>query len=163
MAIDMGIDLSQIESRDAGMPGQITDVSAPHIVNSFHNTGTSAIEFGYAVARGATEGTCKLVSADSDKIIGIATKEVWTDPTTLGSNNVNYGINDMVPVFRWGAAIFATAAENTTAGDGVIVITASGTLGSTTGGAAGTGRVALARAVWETTTTAGGIGKITIL
>ena len=58
---------------------------------------------------------------------------------------------------------YAVAYENATRGDGVISVTAqNGKLGSTTGGAAGAGRVAVPGAIWETTTTAGQIGIVRI-
>jgi hypothetical protein len=59
--------------------------------------------------------------------------------------------------------IYATAAEAAVPGDNVISITASnGTLGSTTGGAAGVGRVLVPDATWETVTASGALGIIRI-
>ena len=67
-----------------------------------------------------------------------------------------------MPLARFGR-ILVTALENATEGDQVLFITAQGgKLGSTTGGAAGAGRVAVPGARWAETVVAGAVGVIEI-
>jgi hypothetical protein len=145
--------------RDLGYAGQIVDTS-PATVETLINDQATAIDFGVAVARSAADNTCKAPAADGDKIVGISARHAIRPADT--SNNVTYAQKDAVPVLRTGF-VYAVAYENATRGDGVISVTAqSGKLGSTTGGAAGAGRVAVPNALWETTTTAGSIGIVRI-
>lgn len=143
--------------RDLGYAGQIVDTN-PATIESKTNDQATAIDFGVAVARSAADDTCKAPAADGDKIIGISVRHAIRPADSSG--NVTYAQKDSVPIMRSGY-IYATAYENATRGDGVISVTAqSGKLGSTTGGAAGAGRVAVPGATWETTTSAGQIGII---
>jgi hypothetical protein len=145
----------------AGFPGAIVDTN-PTTIESKTNSAAVAIDFGVAVARSTTDDTCKAPAADGDKIIGISVR-LATKVATTNNTVVNYAQYDVVPILKEGY-IYATAFENATRGDGVISVTAqNGKLGSTTGGAAGAGRVAVPGAVWETTTTAGQVGKIRIV
>ena len=145
--------------RDLGYAGQIVDTN-PATIESKINEAATAIDFGVAVARGAADDTCKAPTADGDKLIGISVRHAIRPADS--SNNVTYAQKDAVPVLRDGF-VYATAYENATRGDGVISVTAqNGKLGSTTGGAAGAGRVAVPGATWETTTTAGSIGIVRI-
>lgn len=145
--------------RDLGYAGEIVDTN-PVISQSLINDQTIAVDFGVAVARSAADGTCKAPTADADKIIGISIRHAIRPADS--SNNVTYAQSDAVPILKDGF-IYATAYENTTRGDGVISVTAqNGKLGSTTGGAAGAGRVAVPGATWETSTTAGQIGIVRI-
>lgn len=145
--------------RDLGYAGQIVDTN-PTTIESKTNEAATAIDFGVAVARGAADDTCKAPAADGDKIIGISVRHAIRPADA--SNNVTYAQRDSVPILREGY-VYAVAFENATRGDGVISVTAqNGKLGSTTGGAAGVGRVAVPGATWETTTTAGQIGIIRI-
>lgn len=143
--------------RDLGYAGQIVDTN-PSTIESKINDQALAIDFGVAVARSAADDTCKAPTADGDKIIGITVRHAIRPADSSG--NVTYAQKDAVPILRSGY-VYATAYENATRGDGVISVTAqNGKLGSTTGGAAGAGRVAVPGALWETTTTAGQIGII---
>lgn len=145
--------------RDLGYAGQIVDTN-PVTIKALINDQATAIDFGVAVARSAADNTCKAPAADGDKIIGISVRHAIRPADS--SNNVTYAQKDAVPVLRDGF-VYATAYENATRGDGVISVTAqSGKLSSTTGGAAGAGRVAVPGATWETTTTAGSIGIVRI-
>lgn len=146
--------------RDLGYAGEIADMNDPHTMTRI-NDQALAIDFGVAVARSAADDTCKAPTADADKIIGISVRHVVRPADS--SNNVTYAQRDAVPVLKNGN-IYVLAYENSTRGDGVISVTAqNGKLGSTTGGAAGAGRVAVPGAVWETTTTAGQIGIVRIV
>ena len=145
--------------RDLGYAGQIVDTN-PVTIATLINDQATAIDFGVAVARSAADNTCKAPAADGDKIVGISVRHAIRPADS--SNNVNYAQKDAVPVLRDGF-VYATAYENAARGDGVISVTAqNGKLGSTTGGAAGAGRVAVPGATWETTTTAGQIGIVRI-
>ncbi len=147
--------------RDLGYAGQIIDTN-PIVTTSLVNDQAVAIDFGNAVARSAADNTCKAPAADADKIIGIAIRHAIRPASSDGNNTVNYAQKDEVAVLREGF-IYVLAYENSTRGDGVISVTAqNGKLGSTTGGAAGAGRVAVPNATWETTTTAGQIGIVRI-
>lgn len=146
--------------RDLGYAGEIADMNDPHTMTRI-NDQALAIDFGVAVARSAADDTCKAPTADADKIIGISVRHAVRPADS--SNNVTYAQRDAVPVLKNGN-IYVLAYENSTRGDGVISVTAqNGKLGSTTGGAAGAGRVAVPGAVWETTTTAGQIGIVRIV
>ena len=145
--------------RDLGYAGQIVDTN-PVTIEAMINNQATAIDFGVAVARSAADNTCKAPAADGDKIVGISVRHAIRPADS--SNNVTYAQKDAVPVLRAGF-VYAVAYENATRGDGVISVTAqNGKLGSTTGGAAGAGRVAVPAATWETTTTAGQIGIVRI-
>ncbi len=119
-----------------------------------------AIDFGRAVARSANDESCKAPTADGDKLLGVSVR----DGTIVfnSSGQALYTQNIAVPIMTEGR-IFAVAFENATRGDGVISVTAqNGRLGSTTGGAAGAGRVALGTSTWENTVTAGAIGIVAV-
>lgn len=143
--------------RDIGYAGQVADTS-PATIENRTNSGATSIDFGRAVARGADDKSCKAPAADGDKIIGISVRHVTM--VADASGNVVYKQYASVPIMKEGY-IYAIPAENVTEGDAVLSITAgNGTLGGVTGGAAGAGRVAVPNATWETTTTAGKVGKI---
>jgi hypothetical protein len=151
--------------RDLGYAGQIVDTN-PATIESKTNEAATAIDFGVAVARSAANDTCKAPAADGDKIVGISVRHAIRPADA--SNNVNYAQKDAVPVLRDGY-VYAVAYENATRGDTAISVTAqNGKIGSTTGGAAGGGRIALdgtsgkPKVTWETTTTAGQIGILRV-
>lgn len=154
-------DLSTYGGRllDVGYAGQMADMQDSDL-DSRVNENAGAIDFGIAVAYGATDIGCKLITADADKILGISAR--WPIRPANSSGDVTYAQRDALPVCRRGN-IYAVALENTAIGDAVVSVTAQGgKLGSTTGGAVGTGRVAVPGAVWQTATTAGQVGKIRI-
>lgn len=148
--------------RDVGYAGQITHEWDFADVDSKINEGATAIDFGIAVARGTTaDDTCKVIAADADTPIGITVR--LPNRPADASGNVTYAQRDSVPILKQGW-IYAIPYENVGRGAQVLSITAQGgKLGSTTGGAAGAGRVVVPGAVWETTTTAGQVGKIRIV
>lgn len=144
---------------EVGYQGQIATLN-PISTRDLVNSATVLIQFGNAVARSSADNTCKAPAADGDAILGLAIRH----PTKVAdsSGNIAYAQYDSVPILRNGD-IWAIASENVVRGDGVISRTATnGTLSGTTAGAAGAGRVAVPGATWETTTTAGNVGKITI-
>lgn len=144
---------------EVGYAGQVVDLQYAEL-DSRVNEGATAIDFGIAVAYGANEIGCKAISADADKILGISAR--WPIRPANQSGDVTYAQRDALPVMRKGN-IFVVALENTAIGDAAISVTAQGgKIGSTTGGAAGAGRVAIPGAVWQTATTAGQVGKVRI-
>ena len=152
--------------RDLGYAGQIVDTN-PVTIQSLTNEAAVAIDYGVAVARGAADDTCKAPTADGNLLIGISGRHAIRPADS--SNNVTYAQRDSVPVVREGY-VYATAYENATRGDVAISVTAqNGKVGSTTGGAAGAGRIALdgtsgkPKVTWETTTTAGQIGVLRVV
>lgn len=164
----MAVDLSTYGGTllPAGFAGQPADANTITSV-SLMSESTGAIDFGIAVARGATDSTCKLIAADTDLPVGITLRNPTR--TAAADGTVTYARYDAVPIARTGF-MFAIPFENVTRGDTAISITAQGgKLGGTTGGSAGAGRVALdgtgtkPEVVWETTTAAGAIGRVRIL
>jgi hypothetical protein len=148
----------------AGYPGQEAE-TGPSTKRSMINESATAITVGRAVCRGAvsTAGladNCKPQGADVDVVVGLALKDASFNADING--DVTYARYSAVPVLTDGV-MFALAAETTVEGDGVIAITAgAGTLGSTTGGAAGAGRIAVPGAIWLDSVAAAGIGRIRI-
>lgn len=143
-----------------GYAGNWADTSA-HIAVTRKNENAAVIDYGIAVARGAANDTCKVITADADKVAGISVRHV-TAPYNPTTGEVAYRQYDTVPLARFGR-LLVTALENATEGDQVLFITAQGgKLGSTTGGAAGAGRVAVPGARWAETVAAGAVGIIEI-
>jgi hypothetical protein len=148
---------------NAGYAGQIADGEEAQ-VSSFTNTGSTAIDFGIAVVRDTADGSCKVIAADTDQILGITVRNPLFPATADGNNTVKYNQYSSVPVMRDGV-IFVTAAENVRRGDQALILTASGgTIGGSEGGAAGSGRVAFPgmNAVWLDTTASGSVGRVQI-
>lgn len=152
--------------RDLGYAGQIVDTN-PASIEALINDQATAIDFGVFVARSASDNTCKAPAADGDLLVGISARHAIRPADS--SNNVTYAQKDAVPVVREGF-VYAVAYENATRGDVAISVTAqNGKVGSTTGGAAGTGRIAAdgssgkPKVTWETTTTAGQIGVLRVV
>lgn len=148
---------------DAGYAGGIVDELNCDIMN-LQNDGATAIDYGIAVARGASGGA-KVITADGDKILGISVRfPIKAAPGfgQAGANVVNYAQYDQLPVLKHGN-IYVLAYENVTIDDQALSITAQGgKIGGVTGGAAGAGRVVIPAAVWQTTTAAGFIGVVRI-
>jgi hypothetical protein len=152
----------------AGYAGQLAeDCTADGIVSALNESAT-AIDFGQVVVRGVAVAAgqtqnCKPQTADGDLILGVSLRSSQPVASTDGNNTVNYARYAAVPVVKQGT-IFCVPAENVVAGSTMLVITAgSGSkIGSTTGGAAGAGRIApqTGTGVWETTTSSGAIGKL---
>ena len=124
------------------------------------NEGAPVIDFGFAVARGADSTKCKRVTVNGDTIVGIAVRNAAIAPYATATGEVTYEQNKIVAIGKMGR-MFVTALENAVEGDAVIAVVASGgALGSTTGGAAGAGRIAITGAKWAEAVTAGAIGII---
>lgn len=143
-----------------GYAGNWADTST-HIAVTRKNENAAVIDYGIAVARGASGDTCKVITADGDKVAGFSVRHV-TAPYNPATGEVAYRQYDTVPVARLGR-LLVLATEAATEGDQVLSLTAQGgKLGSTTGGAAGAGRVAVTGARWAETVDAGALGVIEI-
>jgi hypothetical protein len=153
-----------------GYVGGIAESYPSGGVVSAINEGTPVIDFGQVVVRGVAVGAgltqnCKLQTADADLILGVAVRNAGNlTASTDGLNTVNYPQYQAVPVAKR-CTIWAVPVENVVAGADALVITAAGAttskIGSTTGGAAGAGRIAFpGLAKWETTTLSGALGKL---
>lgn len=150
---------------DKGYPGQVADFN-PTTIESKTNSAALAIDFGRFVSRSTADDTCRAVTADADKIIGVSVRH----PVMVAdaSGNVVYAQYYSLPIMREGY-IWVLAAENSVRGDTAInVVAGNGTVGSTTGGAAAAGRVAMdgtagnIKAVWETSASAGEVGLLRV-
>lgn len=150
-----------------GLPGEMA-TTTECAVDTFINESTSGgldsagmLDFGVAVCKATADNGCKLVSGDSDRIVGITTRKAFVPAPTSGV--IGYASGREVGLLRIGD-IFATAAENVTAGDQVLALTASaGTLAGTTGGIAASGRLVVPGARWKTTTASGAVGIIEVI
>lgn len=149
---------------DVGYEGQIADLSDADIINLM-NAQAIAVLFGRVVARDAA-GQCKAPAADGNVILGIAARHSIKPSPGFGQTGafgVGYAQYDEVPILRKGD-IWCIAVENVTQDDQALSITASnGTIGGTTGGAAGAGRVVIPGAKWQQTVAAGNIGLLRIV
>lgn len=156
-------DLNSVGGRllDLGYQGQVVDMNDA-VIETRINDLSVAVDFGNAVARSASDNTCKAPTVDGDVPIGIAVRHAIRPASSDGNNTVNYAQRDAVPVLREGY-VYVLALENVVRGTQALSITAqNGRIASTTGGAAGAGRVAIAGAFWETTTSAGQIGIVRV-
>jgi hypothetical protein len=122
-----------------GDPGTVFRQGELFTIRSFINETTEIIEFATAVCRGDTSAPgfsfCKPLTADGDRIIGIAARPAWPVPA--------FGERSAVPVLTFGT-ILAQAVAPVSAGDAVIALIGGG-LG---GGTAGVGRVVVPGAIW---------------
>jgi len=135
-----------------------------------------AIDFGVAVAAASygsnlDEFFCQAPSLDSDIITGLSIRDTMARPVGT-DRKVDYAAAYPVRIMRLGF-MWVYAAEAVKQGDTVCSITQgnsmvalNGALGSIATTAAGVGRVALdgtngnIKATWETTRTAGQLGKV---
>lgn len=152
---------------DHGLPGEMA-TTTECAIDTFINESTSGgldsagmLDFGRAVCKATADNGCKLVSGDSDRIVGITTRKAFAVANSSGV--LGYASGAEVGILRIGD-IFATVAENVTAGDQVLALTAGGgTLAGTTGGIAASGRLIVPGARWKTTTSSGSVGIIEVL
>jgi len=149
-----------------GFAGQVADLSIASIESRINESAT-AIDFGVAVARGVgaalgKAGNCKPV-ADGEQVLGITVKNPLEMVAALADGTINYPRYQAVPVMKIGR-VNVIALEDVREGDAVLAIVASGgALASPAGGVAGSGRILVPNAVWETTTSAGQLGRIYIV
>lgn len=149
--------------RGRGYAGQ-GDMNPAVSVSRINETADVAgvgVDFGVAVAYGVTAGNehCKKWTSDTDKFLGFTERYIMR-PLDPVSGQTSYHQNETVSIRRMGR-LLVTAVEATTAGDNVIILTASGgALGSITGGAAAPGRVSVTGAKWAETVSAGQLGWI---
>lgn len=152
---------------DLGLPGELattTECAIDTFINEQTTGGLDSagmLDFGRAVCKATADNGCKLISGDSDRVVGITTRKSFVPAPASGI--IGYASGREVGVLRIGD-IFALAAENVREGDQVLALTSGGgTLAGTQGGVAGTGRLVVPGARWKTTTTAGEVGIIEVL
>jgi hypothetical protein len=148
------------------------DMTPDRPTNTYMNESATALDAGIPAVRGTasttTPGgveTCKPMAADTDDILGVILRIPMKD-ADFTTDTVKLGQNEPVPVKVEGrVAVFA--AENVRGGDEVIVITAGAgaqttAFGSSFGGVAGAGRVAMTGWKWcgSGTITAGTLAEI---
>lgn len=143
--------------RGRGYAGGIVDQNVYTAVSRI-NKDTIGIDFGVPVTSSGDGVGIKNVAADTDRVIGF-TIRYNLRPYNPVTGTVSFDVNETVPVAKTGR-MYVVATEDAVEGDDVICLTASNTLGSTTGGAAGAGRVAIAGAKWAEPVTAGNLGII---
>ncbi len=156
----------------AGYAGLIAD-SEEAQVDSFTNTGSTAIDFGVAVVRDTTvDRGCKNIAADTDQVLGVSVRNPLFPASTDGVNTVKYAQYASVPVLRDGV-IFVINGDSVTTrrGDQALILTAGGAgnasvgaIGGSAGGVAGSGRVAFPgmNAVWEDAVASAAVGRIRV-
>lgn len=143
--------------RDRGYQGAIVDQNVYTAVSRV-NKDTASIDFGIPVTSTGDGVGIKNITSDTQRVLGFTIRYALRpyDPTT---GTVSFAVNETVPVAKTGR-MYVLANESAVEGDAVISITGTGRLGSTTGGAAGAGRVAIAGAKWAEPVAAGKIGII---
>lgn len=153
-----------------GLPGQLVESGPPDGAITAMNENATAVDFGQVVVRGTAVAAgavmnCKPQTADGDLILGVSERTSQPIASTDGNNTVNYPRYAAVPVRKRGR-IYCVPCENVVAGTLALVITAGtgSKIASTTGGAAGAGRIAFPTggAVWETTTSSGALGILSL-
>lgn len=150
-----------------GYAGGIAEAGPDDIVTRMNESAT-ALDFGQICVAGVAVGAgtvqnCKPQTADGDVIEGVTMREAGgLTASTDGNNTVNYARYQAVPVMKKGC-IWVAPCEDVVAKTAALVVTAGtgSKIASTTGGAAGAGRVAFA-GVWETTTLSGVLGKLRV-
>lgn len=145
---------------DVGYPGMIVDLNEAHIIN-LANESATAIDFGQAVAAGATDKTCKPVDNIANVIQGLAVRHaVMPSLTAPGvTPDVKYARYAAVPILEIGR-MYATAGANVAKGDSVYVVIATGALTNTSNSSA---NPQVPGAKWDTTTSSGQLGIVRIV
>lgn len=137
-----------------GYEGGIVDLNEVEIMD-FINDQATAIDFGRVVVRSAADNTCKLITAESDSLLGIAMRQPTLVPTTVGGE-IKFNQYDVVPVVRKGY-MYLKAYQNVTRGDRVTAVigqagqvssaaaavTDTGTSAAKSGGNTGTGALTM--------------------
>jgi hypothetical protein len=152
-----------------GKPGQIADLENAQIMTRQNSTAT-VLDFGVAAFwdTGDADGSCRVQTGSSDFFVGLTVAEPLMVASSDGLDTVNYGQYANVPLMIDGV-MYVQVAETTRAQDEVVAIlgggsgnTSPGALGGVAGGAVSGTRLLVPGAVWMTTTTSGGIGKVRI-
>lgn len=117
---------------DLGYDGQIVDINEA-IIATRANENSTAIDFGGAVARGASGSTCKPLASVSDLFAGIAVRHpIGVSLTAPGvTPSVKYNQYEAVPILELGR-IYKAAGANVTQGKGVTLKLSDGTFADDT-------------------------------
>lgn len=167
----MSVDLSVTGARvkDLGLPGADAD-EGPQVNDSLYNESTTGgvdsaggIDFGIAVAQGSGgDAHGKLVSSSSDAIVGISTRAPQVMSANPASPIVAWPSKHAMSVKRIGR-MFAVPCEDVRARDQVLaIVSQGGKLAGSKGGVAGSDRLNVPNAIWETTTSANQVGIVRV-
>lgn len=160
--------LSVGTAQPVGYAGALVDMGEPHDITTGVNESATALDFGQvcvrgtAVAAGAVQNV-KPQTADGDLIAGV-TMAAPSDVVAASDGTVTYARYKALPVLKKGR-IYVVPCENVVANTDALVITAGtgSKIASTTGGAAGAGRIVFpGGAKWETTTSSGALGILNL-
>lgn len=149
-----------------GYAGQISHLPGGlQEIETRTNENAVAIAFGAPACRGAVvapgvNGNVQPAYAGG-VVLGFAVRALSEANTAVAAGTVNYPQFADVPIMREGL-MWVVAAETAVEGDAAVAVVATPTtVGSTTGGAVGAGRLATG-AVWRQSVAAGAIGLISI-
>lgn len=158
-----------------GLAGDAAD-AGPQVLDTVYNEATTGglddagmLDFGVAckVGTGTNAAGQKNVSpietSDTSAVVaGITSRFPVVASANPSDNLVGWPSKHSVSIVRIGRR-FAIPCENVTEGDQVLAIAAhNGQLAGLTNGGAGSGRLTVTGATWETTTVAGAVGIIKI-
>jgi hypothetical protein len=158
-----------------GLAGDAADAS-PQVLDTVYNEATTGgldsaglLDFGVAckVGTGTNAAGRKNVSpietTDTAAVVaGITSRFPVVKSANPSDNVVGWPSKHSASIVRYGRR-FAIPCENVTEGDQVFAIAASkGQLGGSTAAGAGSGRLKVTGATWDTTTASGAVGIIKI-
>ena len=154
----MGVQDSYEFVHNEGFVGQFADLQVTNVFS--RSVETAEIDFGLAVVRGTAEDQCILPSATGQSFLGITARTIAGTASTAGDRK--YQPNESANILDEGV-IYAICEDGCTQGDPVYFRHTAGT-GTIIGALLTTADTAtadlIANAVWDTTTTAGAIGRV---
>ncbi|MCL2829848.1 MAG: hypothetical protein FWD77_03800 [Betaproteobacteria bacterium] len=144
---------------DAGFAGNLVDLNTSSVVNAVSQE--ARIDFGLFVVRGTEEGSCKLPSAATDKLLGISVRHPTMTADQAG--DIAYRKDMVVPVAEIGR-IYVLCEDACNPGDPVHVrFSGTGVKGAARSAAVSNETFPATQAFWDSKTQVGQIGVIRIL
>ncbi len=142
-----------------GLVGQYADLQLSNVFS--RTVEATEIDFGLAVVRGTSEYQCKLATATGGSFLGITGRTVAGSASENGDRK--YQIAESANILDEGV-IYAICEDGCTQGDEVSFryVKGSGQLGGLVSTPITNETDVIPNAVWDTTTTAGKIGRIKI-
>jgi len=140
-----------------GFVGQMADLQLTNVIS--RTVEASAIDFGLAVVRGTTDTECKLATATGGSFLGLTVRTIAGTADTVGDRK--YQIDESANILDEGV-IYAICEDGCTQGDPVSFryVAGTGQLGGLVTTPVASETDVIPNAVWDTTTTAGAIGKV---
>ena len=153
MAVQTSYDSEHIE----GFVGQMADLQLTNVLS--RNAEASVIDFGLAVVRGTADDQCKLATATGGSFLGLTVRTIAGTADTAGDRK--YQINESVNILDEGV-IFAICEDGCVPGDAVSFryVAGTGQIGGLVTTPIASETDVIPNAVWDTTTTAGKIGRV---